>query len=111
MVDKVLLHRGRGDLTAVSPEADEVELVDGARIAEEITEMGGSPGHEAGELLRGVRGLPPAERGEPVRAGEVVEGHHGQNVPFAARCADPAVVLQGRVGELAFGRLDPAPLE
>ena len=66
---------------------------------------------EAGEALGGVGRLPPAAGGEPQRGREVVERDDGEDPVAVTGRAQPPVVLERRDGELAFGRLDAAPLE
>jgi hypothetical protein len=59
----------------------------------------------------GVAALPAAPGRQPARGGEVVEGDDGVDAPLPQPGALAPVVLEGGPGELALGRLDPAPLD
>ena len=67
--------------------------------------------NETAEDIGSVFGLPPSSVGQPGRRREVVECHDGADAAFAAGRADAAVVVERGEGELAFGRLDAAPLQ
>ena len=73
--------------------------------------MSRGTGAETGEGIRSVRGLPATACGEPTRVREVMESHYGGYVPLTACGAHAAVVVERSYRELAFGGLDPAPLE
>ncbi len=108
---KSSLTPGGDDPERVAHDADEVELVDGARPSDEITEVGGSPTDEPGEQLGGVRRLPSTTSRQPGWCGEVVERHHRGDVPLAQCGADAAVVVKSGQREFPLCRFDPTPLE
>ena len=95
----------------VPHDGDHVRLVDGAGPSDEVAQVGRRPLDEAGETLGGVGRLPSTAGGEPQRGREVMEGDDGDDPVAVAGRAQPPVVLQRGNGELAFGGLNPAPLQ
>jgi hypothetical protein len=67
VADEVVLHPGWGGSEGVAHHTDEVELVDRARPADQVAEVGSGSGDIAGEQVGGVSGLPTPARGEPRR--------------------------------------------
>src|SRR5205807_3130476 len=95
----------------VAPGRDTVGFVEGARPPGDITESRGGAFDVTVEAVD-HGGVVPATAGHrPARRREVVVGDDWGDAVVEAGLAHPPVVVEGGLGELAFGRLDTAPLD